>query len=195
MLLGYDASNIYRVWLPASNRVIRVRDVRFIDDLYKDKSSTLPARPQVIEITHIPEEEYDADTIVVAQPMRQRQATVTSSPVQKQIQQQPSSSLLPCLSHPTQSFQQLLPFCKHCGPGLFCILADSTVARKLPTAKQFSLHLLQVVASGDLVPECDFCAGIYVFRCAHNYYVTNKRAARVACATVVDVRSSCPDAT
>ena len=39
-LVGYDASNIYRVWLPNTNRVIRVRDVRFIDELYKDKPST-----------------------------------------------------------------------------------------------------------------------------------------------------------
>ncbi|KAG9376259.1 hypothetical protein A1F94_012806 [Pyrenophora tritici-repentis] len=49
-------------------------------ELYKDKPSTLPARPHVIETTHIPEEEYDGDTIVVAQPITQRQATVTSSP-------------------------------------------------------------------------------------------------------------------
>ncbi|KAI1522137.1 hypothetical protein PtrSN002B_012247 [Pyrenophora tritici-repentis] len=92
-LLGYDASNIYRVWLPATNRVIRVRDVRFIDELYKDKPSTLPARPHVIETTHIPEEEYDGDTIVVAQPITQRQATVTSSPLQKQIHQLPSPTI------------------------------------------------------------------------------------------------------
>jgi hypothetical protein len=92
-LLGYDASNIYRVWLPATIRVIRVRDVRFVDELYKDKPSTLPARPHIVETAHIPEEEYDGDTIVVAQPIRQRQATVTSSPIQKQIQQLPSPTI------------------------------------------------------------------------------------------------------
>jgi hypothetical protein len=91
-LLSYNASNIYRVWLSATNRVIRVRDVRFIDELYKDKPSTSPASPQVIKTAHIPEEEYDSDTIVVAQPIRQRQVTVTSSssPLEKQIQQLPS---------------------------------------------------------------------------------------------------------
>lgn len=89
-LLGYDASNIYQVWLPATNRVICVRDVRFVDELYKDKPSALPARPQVIEAVHIPEEEYDGDTIVVAQPVRQRQSSVAPSPAQKQIQQLPS---------------------------------------------------------------------------------------------------------
>jgi hypothetical protein len=36
---------------------------------------------------------YDGDTIVVAQPMRQRQATVTSSPIQKQIQHLPSPTI------------------------------------------------------------------------------------------------------
>jgi hypothetical protein len=43
-LLGYDASNIYRVWLPATNRVICVRDVRFIDELYKNEPSALLVR-------------------------------------------------------------------------------------------------------------------------------------------------------
>jgi hypothetical protein len=80
-LLRYDASNIYRVWLPATNRVIRVRDVRFIDKLYKNKLSALLVQSYVVEIAHIPKEEYDGDTIVVAQPIRQRQATVTSSPM------------------------------------------------------------------------------------------------------------------
>ena len=84
-LLRYDASNIYRVWLPATSRVIRVRDVRFVDELYKNKPSALPVRSHVVETAHIPEEEYDSDTIVVAQLIRQRQATVTSSPIQKQI--------------------------------------------------------------------------------------------------------------
>lgn len=77
-LVGYDASNIYRVWLPHSNRVIRVRDVRFIDELYKEKPSTLPVESQIIETVHIPEEEYDGETIVVAQPIRQRQEAVTT---------------------------------------------------------------------------------------------------------------------
>jgi hypothetical protein len=77
-LVGYDASNIYRVWLPHSNRVIRVRDVRFIDELYKEKPSTSPVESQIIETVHIPEEEYDGDTIVVAQPIRQRQEATTT---------------------------------------------------------------------------------------------------------------------
>ncbi|KAI1667253.1 hypothetical protein L13192_07962 [Pyrenophora tritici-repentis] len=77
-LIGYDASNIYRVWIPTTNRVIRVRDVRFIDELYKEKPSTTPVEPRIIETVHIPEEEYDRDTIVVAQPVRQRQEAITT---------------------------------------------------------------------------------------------------------------------
>jgi hypothetical protein len=76
-LIGYDASNIYRVWLPNTNRVIRVRDVRFIDELYKEKPSTPPVEARVIETVHIPEEEYNGDTIVVAQPIRQQQEAAT----------------------------------------------------------------------------------------------------------------------
>jgi hypothetical protein len=77
-LIGYDASNIYRVWIPTTNRVIRVRDVRFIDELYKDKSSTPPVESHIIETVHIPEEQYDGDTIVVAQPIQQRREVMTT---------------------------------------------------------------------------------------------------------------------
>ncbi|KAG9375557.1 hypothetical protein A1F94_013879 [Pyrenophora tritici-repentis] len=58
--------------------VIRVRDVRFIDKLYKEKPSTTPVEPRIIETVHIPKEEYDGDTIVVAQPVRQRQEAITT---------------------------------------------------------------------------------------------------------------------
>ncbi|KAI0568016.1 hypothetical protein Alg215_12411, partial [Pyrenophora tritici-repentis] len=57
---------------------IRVRDVRFIDKLYKEKPSTTPVEPRIIETVHIPKEEYDGDTIVVAQPVRQRQEAITT---------------------------------------------------------------------------------------------------------------------
>jgi hypothetical protein len=77
-LIGYDALNIYRVWLPYLNRVIRVRDVRFIDKLYKEKLLTPPVESRIIETVHIPKEEYDRDTIVVAQPIRQRQEATTA---------------------------------------------------------------------------------------------------------------------
>jgi hypothetical protein len=79
-LVGYDASNIYRIWILTTNRVICVRDVRFIDKLYKDKPSTQRVKPHIIEAIHVAEaEEYDSNTIVVAQPIRQRQVIVNSS--------------------------------------------------------------------------------------------------------------------
>jgi hypothetical protein len=40
-------------------------DVRFIYELYKDKPSTQRVEPQIIEAVHVPEEEYDSDTIVL----------------------------------------------------------------------------------------------------------------------------------
>jgi hypothetical protein len=91
-LVGYDASNIYQVWLPNTNRVIRVQDVRFIGELYKDKPSTPSLTPRMIEAVHIPEEEYDGDTIVVAQPITQRQGAATPILQRKDIQQLPSPS-------------------------------------------------------------------------------------------------------
>ncbi|KAF7568826.1 hypothetical protein PtrM4_134390 [Pyrenophora tritici-repentis] len=54
-LIRYDASNIYR-----------------------EKPSTTPVEPRIIETVHIPKEEYDGDTIVVAQPVRQRQEAITT---------------------------------------------------------------------------------------------------------------------
>jgi hypothetical protein len=68
------------VWLSNTNRVIRVRDVRFINKLYMDKPSTPSMTPRMIKAVHIPEEEYNGDTIIVAQPIRQRQEAA-SSPV------------------------------------------------------------------------------------------------------------------
>ncbi|KAI2484853.1 hypothetical protein Ptr902_03793 [Pyrenophora tritici-repentis] len=67
------------VFMDGDVRVIRVRDVRFIDELYKEKPSTPPVEPRIIETVHIPKEEYDGDTIVVAQPVRQRQEAITTS--------------------------------------------------------------------------------------------------------------------
>jgi hypothetical protein len=54
------------VWLPTTSRVIRVQDVRFINELYKEKLLTPPVESQIIEIVYVPKEEYDGDTIVIA---------------------------------------------------------------------------------------------------------------------------------
>ncbi|KAG9379210.1 gag-pre-integrs domain containing protein [Pyrenophora tritici-repentis] len=107
-LIGYDASNIYRVWIPTTNRVIRVRDVRFIDELYKEKPSTTPVEPRIIETVHIPEEEYDGDTIVVVQPVRQRQEAITTPvlPLDHVSEKDVSEACSPTLSpSPTPAFE------------------------------------------------------------------------------------------
>jgi hypothetical protein len=95
-LVGYDASNIYRVWLPSTNRVIRTHDVRFINELYKDNPSTPSLTPRMIEAVHIPEKEYNGGTIVVSQPINQQQGLPT--PVVQtleDVQQLPSPSTTP----------------------------------------------------------------------------------------------------
>ena len=50
------------------NRVIRVRDIRFINKLYKEKPSIPPVEPYIIKTVYIPKE-FDEDTIAVAQPI------------------------------------------------------------------------------------------------------------------------------
>ncbi|KAF1828128.1 hypothetical protein BDW02DRAFT_513159, partial [Decorospora gaudefroyi] len=51
--------------LPTINRVIRVRNVRFIDKLYKNKLYTLPIRPYIIKTINISKEKYNSNTIIV----------------------------------------------------------------------------------------------------------------------------------
>ena len=80
-LVGYDSTNIFRIWLPAQERVIRARDVKFTDGkLYKPSDLELSAlntaeAKKVVEILDIPtnkpslveedSSDYDSDTIVV----------------------------------------------------------------------------------------------------------------------------------
>ena len=39
-LIGYDSSNIFRIWIPTKNQVIRTRDVTFDDSSYYDPKVT-----------------------------------------------------------------------------------------------------------------------------------------------------------
>lgn len=42
-LVGYDSTNVYRIWIPGQNKVVRSRDVTFRDDLfYKPDDSSDP---------------------------------------------------------------------------------------------------------------------------------------------------------
>ena len=81
-LVGFDSTNIFRVWLPSKGRVIRTRDVRFDDTkLYHPSDLELGALQgaqiaEVVQTLEIPDavsdrdwaredQEYDSDTIVV----------------------------------------------------------------------------------------------------------------------------------
>ena len=61
-LVGYDSTNIFRIWLPKNNRVIRVRDVIFQRlSLYGDEPTIQKEEilQQEIEILDIPHPQYD----------------------------------------------------------------------------------------------------------------------------------------
>ena len=48
-LIGYDSTNIYRIWIPTSNKVIRIRDVKFNDALFYDPSDLVLSALRTIE--------------------------------------------------------------------------------------------------------------------------------------------------
>ena len=88
-LMGYDSTNIFWIWIPSQDRVIRIRDVRFNDNLLYDPSDldltslNSSEAKRVVERLEIPEvmrqqdqeldkrdgyedtSDYDSDTIVV----------------------------------------------------------------------------------------------------------------------------------
>ena len=35
-LINYDSTNIYRIWIPRSNKVIRIKNIKFNDTLFYD---------------------------------------------------------------------------------------------------------------------------------------------------------------
>ena len=57
-LVGFEGSNIYRIWLPKNKRIIRVRDVRFIQSiLYKDdqQEDFTAATTQELQLLALPD--------------------------------------------------------------------------------------------------------------------------------------------
>ncbi|KAL3704338.1 hypothetical protein TMatcc_010029 [Talaromyces marneffei ATCC 18224] len=64
-LVGYDASNIFKIWIPEERSVIRARDVEFDEDAFFD-----PTKPVKIRIRKaIEEEDYRVDTITTRAPV------------------------------------------------------------------------------------------------------------------------------
>lgn len=69
-LMGYESTNIFRIWLPAQKKVARTRDVRF-DETAFYKAHEEP-RPQTITVPTFPQlAELDSSEDVWMQPLRE----------------------------------------------------------------------------------------------------------------------------
>ena len=54
-LVGYDSTNIYRIWVPSKKKVIRTRDVTFDEKLFYDPKEPDLARILQLEVEQIVE--------------------------------------------------------------------------------------------------------------------------------------------
>jgi hypothetical protein len=76
-LVGYDSSNIFRIWLPKKNQVIRVRDVIFQrSSLYNDhekaeKENIMQEEIEILNILHTAETEADQEVVTELQQHQQ----------------------------------------------------------------------------------------------------------------------------
>ena len=52
-LVGYDSTNIYRIWVPSKKKVIRTRDVTFDEKLFYDPKEPDLARILQLEVEQI----------------------------------------------------------------------------------------------------------------------------------------------
>ena len=68
-LVGYDSSNIYRVWIPSQDRVVRIRDVTFNEKLFYS--------PQELDLGHILREEIDQAVEILNFPSIPSQKRIT----------------------------------------------------------------------------------------------------------------------
>ena len=59
-LVGYDSTNIYRIWIPSRNKVVRIRDVTFKDNLFYN-----PSQP---DLGHILREEVEQTIEILIPP-------------------------------------------------------------------------------------------------------------------------------
>jgi transposase InsO family protein len=66
-LVGYDASNIFKIWIPEEHSVVRARDVEFDEDVFFD-----PTKPVKIRVREaIEEEDYRVPTIETRAPIHE----------------------------------------------------------------------------------------------------------------------------
>jgi hypothetical protein len=93
-LVGLDATNIYKVWIPQLDRVIASRDVRVDDKVMYDPQldTTLPESGQALAIT-INEVDLDEEDIELS-PVMEDTATAVPAPIQQETELSPPGLLL-----------------------------------------------------------------------------------------------------
>ena len=66
-LVGYDSTQIYRVWMPTKKQIIRSRDIVFMQGTYFEGLENLPTgleAEELVEVLDIPEAEDLSDELV-----------------------------------------------------------------------------------------------------------------------------------
>ena len=97
-LLGYDSTNIFRIWLPKKSRVIRVRDVIFKrESLFGDSDKEREVVTQEeIEILNIPQPaDLDIEPSQLLEPLQLQLATQLTPTDGAEIEDPKSRSYLP----------------------------------------------------------------------------------------------------
>ena len=77
-LVGYDSSNIYRIWIPSQNKVIRTRDVSFDESLFYD--------PSELDLGHILHEDVENAVEVIQQPPSLLKEPTTTEELEDDLQ-------------------------------------------------------------------------------------------------------------
>lgn len=93
-LVGYRASNIYRIWVPQLDQVITTRNVTFNEELFYnqvDESTALPVAEavEVVEVLHEPGEIVDAGEAIEL-PIAEGEDLSLESPSARQLGGKPS---------------------------------------------------------------------------------------------------------
>ena len=80
-LVGYDSTNIFRIWIPSKERVVRMRDVVFVKDkLFKDENppeKLSEEAERLIEVLDMPEPRTLIEIEDLLTPLPRSNRTVT----------------------------------------------------------------------------------------------------------------------
>lgn len=89
-LVGYDSTNIFRIWLPNKDEVIRVRDVVFDEERFYEGPEGYAEESiikEVVELLAFPESHED-DDIAIDELMTRRQRRESVSELAKEMEHQ-----------------------------------------------------------------------------------------------------------